>query len=214
MFFPDIDRMFQEMDEMMESSFSGLSRRPSSMLAFEKFPQAQGLGLRQPLGIEVSQDENEFKVSINLSDVEAKDLDLQLDSDGRVLRLKGQKVQEESGMKIKSSYEKAILLHPDVDTDKISASFSDGVLSIVAPKVEKKEDLEEKKPKKIDIHVEANAEEPTAVVTDDAASHQVESPKASTRLAIENMTNEKAEVKKTTDYAVGEKKWPARDFPY
>ena len=152
MFFPDVDRMFREMDEMMESSFAEFSR-PSSMFALNEYPQAQGLGLRKPLGFDVTQDEKEFKVTMNLGDVDVKDVDLQLDADGRVLRLKGNKVQEDSGMKIQSSFEKAILLHPDVETDMISASFDHGVLSIVAPKVIKDEVVEEKKPMKIDIHV-------------------------------------------------------------
>lgn len=141
-FFPDVDRMFREMDEMMESSFPELSSRPSSMM-LDKYPQAQGLGLRQTLGFDVTQDEKAFKVSMNLGDVEVKDLDLQLDSDGRVLRLKGNKLHEEGGMRVQSSFEKAILLHPNVDTDQISASFDHGVLNIVAPKVLKEETLEE-----------------------------------------------------------------------
>eukprot|EP00804_Cyclotella_cryptica_P020667 CCRYP_003468-RA/>CCRYP_003468-RA protein AED:0.46 eAED:0.46 QI:0/-1/0/1/-1/1/1/0/274 len=218
-FFPDMDRMFQEMDEMMESSFAELPR-PSSMLSLKNFPQAQGLGLRDTFGFDVIQDEKEFKVSVNVSDVDAKDLDLQLDPDGRVLRLKGKKVQEEGGMKIQSSFEKAVLLHPDVDNEKISASVSGGVLSIVAPKVVKEDHLEEKKTKKIDIHVtKAKSEEPMVTpddhdvvsVSDVEASHSVP-----TRLAVETMKNEKVEMKKseTADKEVGEKKWPVRDFPY
>ena len=117
MFFPDVDRLFREMDEMMEDSFVQLSR--PSMLA--QYPQAQGMGLSQPLGFDVTPDDKEFKVTMNLGDVQVNDVDLQLDSDGRVLRLKGNKVQEEGGMKIQSSFEKAILLHPEVDSEKISA---------------------------------------------------------------------------------------------
>jgi HSP20 family protein len=217
MFFPDVDRMFREMDEMMESSFSELSRPASSMLALGKYPQAQGLGLRQPLGFDVTQDEKEFKVAMNLGDVELKDIDLQLDADGRVLRLKGNKVQEEGGMKIQSSFEKAILLHPNVDTEKISAKFDGGVLSIVAPKVYE-EVVEEKKPKKIDIHVTDSASEEVKAAIEDhvEAPEENEVPSAPTHLAIENMKNQKVDTKKNeaVNKEIPEKKWPVRDFPY
>lgn len=198
----------------METSFAGLPR-PSSNLSLEKFPQAQGIGLRDSFGLDVIQDEKEFKVSVNVSDLEAKDLDLQLDPDGRVLRLKGKKVQEEGGMKIQSSFEKAVLLHPDVDTEKISASVSGGVLRIVAPKVVKEDHLDETKTRKIDIHVtKAKSEEPTATLEDHAITEA--SASAPTRLAVENMKSEKFEMKKskTTKEEVREKKWPIRDFPY
>lgn len=207
--------MFQEMDEIMESSFAELPP-PSSMLSLEKFPQAQGLGLRDTFGFNVIQDEKEFKVSVNVSDIDAKDLDLQLDPDGRVLRLKGKKVKEEGGMKIQSSFEKAVLLHPDVDTEKISASVSGGVLSIVAPKVVKQYNLEEKKTKKIDIHVtKAKSEEPMVTLEDHdvvSASDRKPSHSVPTRLAVETMKKDKVEMKKseTADKQVGEKKWPDR----
>jgi HSP20 family protein len=208
-FFPDVDRLFREMDEMIESSFDELSR-PSSMLALNKYPQAQGLGLRQSLGFDVTQDEKEFKVTMNLGDVDVKDVDLQLDADGRMLRLKGNTVQEDSGMKIQSSFEKAVLLHPDVETDMISASFDHGVLSIVAPKVVKDEVVEEKQPMKIDIHVtEAKSE------MNDAAS-ETELSGVPTRLAIETMKDEKVAKEKSelAENTANGKKWPARDFPY
>jgi HSP20 family protein len=215
MFFPDVDRMFREMDEIMESSFSDISR-PSSVIS--KYPQAQGLGLRQALGFDVTQDEKEFKVTMNLADVEVKDVDLQLDPDGRVLRLKGNKLQEDGGMKIQSSFEKAILLHPDVNTEKISASFDGGVLSIVAPKIVKDDVVEETKTKRIEIAVaETKSDEVKAVADGVGATAHEESPNApTTRLAVETMKNERV-VKKSKVAAnkdAPEKKWPARDFPY
>jgi len=217
-FFPDIDRMFQEMDEMMENSFAELSS-PSSNLSLEKYRQAQGIGLRDAFGLDVIQDETEFKVSVNVSDVDAKDLDLQLDPDGRVLRLKGKKVQEEGGMKIQTSFEKAVLLHPDVDTEKILASVSGGVLRIVALKVMKEDHLDETKTRKIDIQKNtAKSEEPKATLDDHTlqTAEKEASPSAPTQLAVENTKTEKDEMKKskTNEEAVREKKWPVRDFPY
>ena len=53
-------------------------------------------------------------MAVHVPDVEAKDVDLQLDHDGRVLRLKDDRTHEEGDMKVQSRFEKAILVSPDV----------------------------------------------------------------------------------------------------
>lgn len=204
LFFPDIDRVFEEMDEMMESSLA-IFPRPSLSLLDRNIPEE--LKLRRPLGFEVTEDEKEYKLMVNVPDVEAKDLDLQLDHDGRVLRLKGERNTEEGGMKVQSRFEKAILLHPDVDTTKLAANMSGGTLTVTAPKIEKKDALNKFETKKIDIHFEEpkvalqDAEEPSSVT-----------PTVTTRLAVENLKDEKVEIKRSEPK--DEKKWPAKDFPY
>mmetsp|Transcript_20041 Transcript_20041/g.42156 ORF Transcript_20041/g.42156 Transcript_20041/m.42156 type:complete len:242 (+) Transcript_20041:72-797(+) len=189
--FPDIDRMFEEMDEMMETSLA-IRRFPRPSLLGRDAPDE--LALRRPLGFEVTQDEKEYKVAVHVPDVEAKDVDLQLDHDGRVLRLKGDRTHEEGGMKVRSSFEKAILLSPDMDTTKLAANMSGDTLTVVAPKIERKTALDQAQNKKIEIKVE---EEPAAPAT---------------RLAVENLKQEAVEPMPTE--MEGKKRWPARDFPY
>jgi HSP20 family molecular chaperone IbpA len=220
--FPDIGRMFQEMDELMETSLSTTVRPSQSLLKLDR-STPNGLSLRRPfgLGMEVSQDEHEYKVSMNVQDAEAKDLNLQLDNDGRVLRLTGKRIHEDGGMKVQSRFEKALLLAPDADTTKLSASVAEGMLNISVPKIEKKENEVDttKDSTKIDIQFE----EPQASLADNETKNEVgypveedDTPKAPTRLSIENMKNEKAEVKKSnkSEAVANEKKWPVRDFPY
>lgn len=190
--FPDFDRMFDEVDEMMEKS---LAIRP-------------GLTLKQPLGFEVTQDDHEYKVAMNVPDAEMKDLDLQLDHDGRVLRLKGDRFHEEGGMKVQSRFEKAILLSPDIDTSKLHANLADGTLTVIAPKFDPKKVLEKKADskmdtKKIDIHFE----EPKA------ALESTTEKTAKTTLPIETLKTENVP-KESKHETAQEQKWPARDFPY
>ncbi|KAL7547026.1 hypothetical protein ACHAWF_010352 [Thalassiosira exigua] len=198
--FPDVDRVFEEMDELMESSFSTRIPRPALSPLIKDIPE--DLRLRRPLRFDVTQDDKEYKLAVHVPDVEAKDVDLQLDHDGRVLRLKGDRTHEEGGMKVRSRFEKAILLSPDVDTTKLAANMSGDTLTVVAPKIERKAALDEAENKKIEIKV---VEAPKAALQDD-------SPKAPTRLAVENLKQEeKVEAK---PQAEGDAKWPARDFPY
>mmetsp|Transcript_8826 Transcript_8826/g.16148 ORF Transcript_8826/g.16148 Transcript_8826/m.16148 type:complete len:258 (+) Transcript_8826:103-876(+) len=206
LFIPDIDRMFEEMDDMMESSLASTRfSRPYFSLLGRDTPEE--LKLRRPLGFEVTQDEKEYKVAVHVPDVEAKDVDLQLDHDGRVLRLKGDMTHEEGGMKIQSRFEKAILLSPDVDTTKLAANMSGDTLTVVAPKIEMKAALDKAQNKKIEIKVE----EPRAALQAGAPGPSDDIQKASTRLALENMKDEVLETKQTVE---GEKTWPVRDFPY
>lgn len=190
-FFQDFDTVFEEMDEMMEQSLTTSFPRPSLSLLSKDFPEE--LNLKRPLGFEVTQDEKEWKVAVNVPDVEPKDIDLQLDHDGRVLRLKGDRSHEDGGMKVQSRFEKAILLAPDVDTTKLAANLSGDTLTVFAPKIERKAAHDQATDKKIDIKIE-------------------EPDKAPTQLAVENLKDEKVETKQTAKPE--EMKWPARDFPY
>ena len=193
-FFPDVDRMFEEfdeMDKMMENSLATFSR-PSSLSGDV---QSQ---LRRPLGFEVTQDDKEYKVAVHVPDMEVKDIDLQLDHDGRVLRLTGEKINEEEGLKVRSRFEKAILLNPDVDTSQLAANMSGDTLTVVAPKIDKKDALANAESKKIEI----NVVEPQAALQDGGGE---EVPVAA------NMKNDAGQ-KATNKNSDGS--WPVRDFPY
>ena len=195
--FPDFDRMFEEVDEMMENSLA--ATRSSLLLDGDT---RKGLTLKRPLGFDVTQDDHEYKVAISVPDVEAKDLNLQLDHDGRVLRLKGDKVHEEGGMKVQSRFEKAILLSPDIDTSQLHANMDGDTLTVIAPKFDPKDVLEKvdtkKADKKIDIQFSGPALESTA----------------STKLPVETLKDSQVKTKESTDMVSPEQKWPVRDFPY
>ena len=150
----DFDRMFEEIDELMESSLASFPRqRPFLSLADKDIPS--DLQLRRPLGVEVEPNEKDYNIKVFVPDVEAKDLHLNLEHDGRVLRLKGERNTEEGGMEIQSRFEKSILLAPDVDVSRLSASMTGDTLNVVAPKkVETPKALEEEKTEQIEIHYE------------------------------------------------------------
>ena len=132
--FSNINRMLEEIDGLMESSLSVFHPPPTSSLFRVQ--------------------ENKYKVSINAPNVDVKDIDLSLDKDGPVMSLKGQKFTKNGGMTVESRFESKILLPSDVDTDKISASISEGTLMIVAPKIDQRAALEEAKDRKVEIRVE------------------------------------------------------------
>ena len=118
----------REMNQVFDSFFRG-SGAAGSTLA--------------PLGwtaawphVEVSESEQEVKVVAELPGLEEKDLEVTL-HDG-VLTLSGEKKGESSGAvyseRWHGRFQRALQLGPDVDPDKVAASFRNGVLTITVSK--------------------------------------------------------------------------------
>lgn len=148
-FFPDLDRMFEEMQEL-DNSLATAFPRPGLSLLGRDMPKE--LASSRFSGIEVVQDEKTYKVMFHAPDMEEKDIDLHLDNDGRTLRLKGDRKYNDGGMTVHSRFEKAILLSPDVDTKNLVADMSGGTITVVAPKIDM-EAPENALSKKIEIKV-------------------------------------------------------------
>merc|ERR1711862_917212 len=137
---------------LMESSIAPFERPLASSFFDGRLPV--NMQLRHPFGgLDLSQCENEYTMGMGSLDINLNDLSLSLDKDGRIMRLKGQKYIEDGGMTVQSRFEKTVLLPPDVDIDKISASISEGTLTVVAPKIDQVAALEQVKDKEIEIKV-------------------------------------------------------------
>mmetsp|Transcript_26690 Transcript_26690/g.43369 ORF Transcript_26690/g.43369 Transcript_26690/m.43369 type:complete len:204 (+) Transcript_26690:568-1179(+) len=201
------------MDEMMtERSLASVL----SLSSLRGIKDATGVTkLKRPLGFEITQDENDYKVSVHIPDVEAKDVALQLDHDGRVLRLTGERTHEEGGMKVHSRFEKAILLNPDVDTTKLAANMAGDTLTVVAPKIEKEAALAKAENKKIEI-TQMDAEAPKATLP----TEQMEELKAALQTdqtdlePPENSQSTPKSTPKSTPLFAEEEKKRAGEFPY
>ena len=103
---------------------------PSTSLA----PATRRAPVKNSLGI--TQDDKQFQLSVEVPGANAEDINLQLENDGRVLRISGETKHEEGGLSWTSQVNLAFTLGRDVDTDKISAEINNGVLTVIVPKVE------------------------------------------------------------------------------
>jgi len=89
--------------------------------------------------VDILEKDNKLYIRCELPGVDEKDLDLKLD--GRTLTIKGERKQEPENAsctyyQIESSYgtfSRSFDLPNSVDTEKISASFNNGVLTITIP---------------------------------------------------------------------------------
>ncbi len=139
--FKEFDRMRREMDRFWDSFLEGRLRKPTEET--EWLPS-----------LDVAETKNEIIVKAEVPGMDAKDIDLSL-SDG-ILTIRGEKKQEKEEKEadyhlVERSYgafTRAIQLPGEIQSDKISASYKDGILKITLPK------SEEAKKKEIKIKVE------------------------------------------------------------
>jgi len=129
----------------MESLFDEFSRTPSrrEVGEFDWYPY-----------VDVSENEKEMKIEADLPGMKQEDIDINID--GNVLTIKGERKKEEEtkeGNYYRSerhygSFRRSFTLPSNLDVDKSKATFKHGVLTLTIPK------LEEAKGKRIEIEVE------------------------------------------------------------
>jgi HSP20 family protein len=140
--FKDFERMRREMDRLWDSFFEGGLRK-----------RTEGAGEWLP-SLDVAETKNEIVVKAEVAGMDPKDIDISL-SDG-VLTIKGEKKQEKEEKEADyhltersyGSFTRLVQLPKEVQSDKISASYKNGILKITLPK------SEEAKKKEIKIKVE------------------------------------------------------------
>ncbi|MEW6376809.1 MAG: Hsp20/alpha crystallin family protein [Thermodesulfobacteriota bacterium] len=140
--FKELERMRREMDRLWDSFFEERPRRKGEEVS-EWLPS-----------LDVSETKNDVVVKADLPGIDPKDIDISL-SEG-VLTIKGEKKQEreekeENYHLIERSYgtfARTIRLPREVQSDKINASYKNGILRVTLPK------SEEAKKKEIKIKVE------------------------------------------------------------
>lgn len=138
----EFDRLRREMDQLWDSFLGG---RPGRRTRVE--------GEWLP-SLDVAETKSDLLVRAELPGMDPKDIEISLNEG--ILTIKGEKKQEkeekEEGYHLiersYGSFTRSIRLPKDVQSDKISASFKNGVLKVVLPK------SEEAKKKEIKIKVE------------------------------------------------------------
>ena len=106
--------------------------------------------------VDIYETEHELVLKADLPEVEAKDLDIRIESNA--LTIKGERkaekeVKEENYYRVErtfGSFARSFQLPNTIDSDKVKAEFSKGVLKLTLPK------KEEAKPKQIQVAVSQN----------------------------------------------------------
>jgi len=138
--FSDGDRdpflsLHREVNRLFDDAFRGFDSR---LPAWGRFPSFGGSGWPN---VEVSDGEKEIRVTAEVPGLEDKDIEVLLE-DG-VLTMKGEKRSEtedkdrQFSERFYGRFERRIPLGYEVEDDKVSADFKNGVLTVTLPKTEK-----------------------------------------------------------------------------
>lgn len=91
---------------------------------------------------EIHEDDKKFQFSVEVPGVKPEDMTVQVEQDGRVLRLAGGRKIKRGDEVVETHFEKSFRLDREVDASKITANLADGIIVVTAPKdVTKKDDV-------------------------------------------------------------------------
>ncbi|WP_315705251.1 MULTISPECIES: Hsp20/alpha crystallin family protein [unclassified Bradyrhizobium] len=132
------ENLRREIDRVFEDFNTGFWRSPS---LFESLPSlARARSFAVAPAVDVAEHEKAYEVSAELPGLDEKNVEVKVVNG--VLSIKGEK-QEEKEEKKKDyylrernfgSFERSFQVPDSVDTDKIEASFKQGVLKVILPK--------------------------------------------------------------------------------
>lgn len=151
---PDVWQSFRnEMDRLFDQFVGG--RLPSARRMFDLEPMwrsATSFSISVP-AIDVTEDENAYRITAELPGMSERDIDITLSGD--MLVLKGEKRQEREekdknrylSERCYGAFQRSFALPEGIDRDAIVAEFSKGVLTLTLPKTAEAQ----KQQKKIEV---------------------------------------------------------------
>jgi HSP20 family protein len=96
--------------------------------------------VRSSPGYEINETDDTYQIAVDVPGVKAGDMSVQLENDGKVLRISGGRKVVKDNMTTETKFEKRFTIGKNVDMEKVTANLVDGVLVLSAPKIETKEE--------------------------------------------------------------------------
>ena len=103
--------------------------------------------LRSSPGYEINEHDGKYLISVDVPGCKRTDMNIDVEEEGKVLHIHGGRKILRGGKSTETKFSKRFTIGDNVDIDKMTASLSDGVLTLTAP-IKKKEEM---KPKRIAI---------------------------------------------------------------
>lgn len=107
---------------------------------------------------EITDDEKEMKIAIDVPGVTAENIDVSIDEENNVLSISGHRESSEGRSSSKYKFSQSFSLDPTVELSKFTADLQTGVLTVTAPKDMKRIEASIRK-----IPITASKEEPKQV---------------------------------------------------
>jgi len=91
-------------------------------------------------GYEISEDEKSMTLVIDVPGVKLEDITVEIEADGKILHVFGKRMRKEHNTESESQFDKRFGIGGRFDYDNVTANLEDGVLTIIAPKINEKKD--------------------------------------------------------------------------
>ncbi len=86
---------------------------------------------------EVTENDKQFRLAVDVPGVKPDHMKIELENNGRVLHISGDRKEKTDTSYKAFKFDNRFTLGRNLDTSKIAAHLSDGVLVLTAPKIEK-----------------------------------------------------------------------------
>jgi HSP20 family protein len=146
---------FDAMDRLFDDDFFALSSPRSMMDRFDRLERTMFSSPPMPLlrdfdsirersnailrrsspAYEISEDETQFKLTLDLPGVRPEDCTVEVENDGKLLHIYGGRKIEKDGGYSETRFDQRFTLGKNLDKDNISANLSHGVMVVTAPKL-------------------------------------------------------------------------------
>mmetsp|Transcript_53373 Transcript_53373/g.64325 ORF Transcript_53373/g.64325 Transcript_53373/m.64325 type:complete len:226 (-) Transcript_53373:143-820(-) len=127
-FFHTRPRLLAGMDAM-PSLFDDFTRHTSDMMLRTT---------RSSPRYEIIEDDESMKLVIDVPGVKAEDIVVEIEAEGKMLHISGKRMTKKDDNVSKYSFDKRFRIAGGFDGDNVTANLADGVLTVVAPKLEPK----------------------------------------------------------------------------
>lgn len=92
--------------------------------------------LRSSPSYEIKESRGTYQIAIDVPEgIKASDMKVELEQDGSVLHVTGERKTEENNRVLHTRFDKHFSMGPNIDVEKLSANLDDGVLVVKAPKI-------------------------------------------------------------------------------
>ena len=95
--------------------------------------------VRSSPGYEISEKNDKYQIHVDVPGVRASDMNINLEDENRVIHISGGRKVEKDGSVTETRFEKRFTVGDNVNVEKMTANLENGVLTLTAPKIEKKE---------------------------------------------------------------------------
>lgn len=122
-------------NKTLDEDFFGMPTRPLySPMPLMRSLDSDAILRHSSPGYEIHEDESKFELSMDVPGLKPEDMTVQIEQNGRVLRLSGGRKVEKENEVMETRFEKSFTLGKEIDTSKITANLANGIMVITAPK--------------------------------------------------------------------------------